>query len=104
MVAKRFDNVKIEIQAKTGRTWDQIQDMRSSVKSVLMISKNFFQARKSEKLCLCSFLGLVETSRMVYVILENFKIWSVLPAIVRKKEVVRRFCYNYPKTLIKGSC
>ena len=32
MVAKRFDNVKAEIQAKTGRTWDQIQDMRSRVK------------------------------------------------------------------------
>ena len=33
MVAKRFVNVKTEIQAKTGRTWDQIQDMRSRVKN-----------------------------------------------------------------------
>jgi len=37
MVAKRFDNVKIEIQAKTGRTWDQIQDMRSRVNAKLSL-------------------------------------------------------------------
>ena len=42
MVAKRFDNVKTEIQAKTGRTWDQIQDMRSRVK--------YFNSQKKQNL------------------------------------------------------
>ena len=69
----------------------------------LMIWKNFFQARKSKKFCKCSFLGLVERSRMIYFILENFMIWPVLPAIVRKKVVTRRFCSGNGRTMIDGS-
>jgi len=42
MVPKRFDNVKTKIQAKTGRSWDQIQDMRSSVKRLIINPASFW--------------------------------------------------------------
>ena len=58
MVAKRFDNVKTEMQAKTGRTWDQIQDMRSRV-NFFSRDKYFSSHQKEEKITRINLISYI---------------------------------------------
>ena len=57
-----------------------------------MISKNFFQSRKSQKICECSFLGLVETSRLHLKNFKNSKNFLFTQSFFQKSLFGRRFC------------